>query len=316
MASLNEQREAAASGLPQARTPASSRVFWAIAIYAASFAIFPVSDALAKRLATRYPAAEIGAIRNAVHLVVVCGAAFFWYGARTLRTTQPGRQALRGALAAAATLCMFAALRTVSLANVVTLLFVSPLLVVALSGPMLGEKIRYSQWLAVGAGLVGVTLVARPTVGGFGAGVPLALAAAAFSALNQVMSRKLARTDKPLVGLFYVSLAGTVLLGGVSSFEWRAPRSEDFLLMIAMGLIAAVGYFGVFKAIELASPHRLAPFYYLQIVTAVALGYWFFDEIPDEWTLLGMAVIIGAGLVCLALERSHGRMGPPPHTAE
>ena len=281
-----------------------------------SFAIFPVSDALAKRLATRYPVAEIGAIRNAVHLVVVCGAAFFWYGTRSLRTSRPGRQALRGAVAAAATLCMFAALRTVSLANVVTLLFASPLFVVALSGPMLGEKIRYGQWLAVCAGLAGVALVARPTLDGVGWGVPLAIAAAACSALNQVMSRELSQTDRPLVGLFYVSLAGTVLLGGVSIFEWRAPRSEDFVLMIAMGLIAAVGYFGVFKAIELASPHRLAPFYYLQIVPAVALGWWVFDEIPDGWTMLGMAVIIGAGLVCLALERSRGRMNQPPPTSE
>ena len=289
---------------------------WAIALYTVSFAIFPVSDTLAKRLATRYPVAEIGAMRNAVHLVVVCGAAFFWYGARTLRTSRPWTQALRGAVAAAATLCMFAALRTVSLANVVTLLFASPLFVVALSGPMLGEKIRPGQWLAVCTGLAGVALVARPTLDGFGWGVPLAIAAAACSALNQVMSRKLAKHDKPLVGLFYVSLAGTVLLGGVSIFEWRAPQTEDLGLMIAMGLIAAVGYFGVFKAIELASPHRLAPFYYLQIITAVTLGYWVFGDIPDGWVVLGMTVIIGAGLICLALERSRGERGPVPPTSE
>jgi len=113
-----------------------------------------------------------------------------------------------------------------------------------------------------------------------------------------------------------VSLAGTVLLGGVSIFEWRAPQTEDLALMIAMGLIAAVGYFGVFKAIELASPHRLAPFYYLQIITAVTLGYWVFGDIPDGWVVLGMAVIIGAGLICLALERSRGERGPVPPTSE
>ena len=86
--------------------------------------------------------------------------------------------------------------------------------------------------------------------------------------------------------------------------------------MVAMGLIAALAYFGVFKAIELASPHRLAPFYYLQIVTAVVLGYWVFDEMPDAWAMLGMAVIIGAGLVCLALERSRGGMRQAPPTSE
>ena len=301
---LNEQDETGRPSPVRRRSRASSKVLWAIALYAASFAIFPVSDALAKRLATRYPVAEIGAIRNAVHLIVVCGAALFWYGVRTLRTTRPAWQALRGAVAAGATLCLFGALRTVPLANVVTLLFVSPLFVVALSGPMLGERIRNAQWLAVCCGLAGVVLVARPTLDGLGWGVPLAIAAAACSALNQVISRKLAQTDRPLVGLFYVSLAGTVLLGGASIFEWRAPQSEDFGLMIAMGVVAAVGYFGVFRAIELASPHRLAPFYYLQIITAVTLGYWLFGEVPDVWATLGMAVIIGAGLVCLAFERS------------
>jgi drug/metabolite transporter (DMT)-like permease len=203
---------------------------------------------------------------------------------------------------------MFAALRTVSLANVVTLLFVSPLFVVALSGRVLGERIRPGQWLAVCTGLAGVMLVARPTVDGVGWGVPLAIGAAACSALNQVISRKLSQTDKPLVGLFYVSLVGTAILGAVSVVEWRLPEREDLALMIAMGLIAAAGYFGVFKAIELASPHRLAPFYYLQIVTAVTLGYLVFDEIPDVWAILGMAVIIGAGLSCLALERSRARL--------
>ena len=313
---MNERREAAATPLARTRSPASSRVLWAIAIYTVSFAIFPVSDALAKRLATRYPVAEIAAMRNAVHLVVVCAAAFFWYGARTLKTTRPVWHALRGAVAAAATLCMFAALRTVPLANVVTLLFITPLFLVALSGPVLGEKIRYGQWIAVCAGLVGVVFVARPTLDGFGWGVPLAIAAAGFSAVNQIMSRKLARHDKPLVGLFYISLTGTVLLGAVSFLEWRAPRSEDLLLMIAMGLVAAVGYFGVFKAIEIAPPHRLAPFYYLQIVTAVTLGYWVFGEIPDAWAALGMAVIVGAGLVCFALERSRGRRSQAPPTSE
>lgn len=303
--------------IAQARTPvgaldaprrplAKHRVVWAIALYSASFMIFTVSDALAKHLATRYPIAEIGAIRNAVHLLIVCCAAFLWYGARTLQTSRLGWHVLRGVVAAGATLCMFAALRTVALANVITLLFVAPLFVVGLAGPMLGERIRLGQWLAVVVGLVGVAFVARPTLDGSGWGVVLGIGAAACSATGQLVSRKLSHTDKPLVGLFYLSLVGTVVLGAVSIFEWRTPRGEDFALMIAMGVIAAGCHFGVFKAIELASPHRLAPFYYLQIVSAVGLGFWLFGEIPDAWAMLGMAGIIGAGLVCLALERSHG----------
>ena len=145
--------------------------------YAAAFMIFPVSDALAKQLALRYPIAEIGAIRNGVHFLTVCGVACFWRRAGTLRTLRPGLHLLRGAIMAGTTLCLFAALRTVSLANVTTLLFVAPLFVVALSGPLLGERIRPGQWLAVGAGFVGVALVFRPALDAFDWGMPLALAA-------------------------------------------------------------------------------------------------------------------------------------------
>jgi drug/metabolite transporter (DMT)-like permease len=184
-----------------------------------------------------------------------------------------------------------------------TLLFVSPLFVVALSGPLLGERIRYGQWLAVGAGFAGVALVFRPEVHEFDWGMPLALIAAVCSALSQLVSRKLSHTDRPLVGLFYVTLVGTAVLGTLAVFDWRRPLLEDLALMVVMGLIAAAGHFAVFKAIELASPARLAPFYYLQIITAVALGYWAFGDIPDAPTLLGLTVIVAAGLVCLGMER-------------
>jgi drug/metabolite transporter (DMT)-like permease len=76
--------------------------------------------------------------------------------------------------------------------------------------------------------------------------------------------------------------------------------------MIVMGVIASVAYFGIFKSIEAASPARLAPFFYLQIVTATALGYWVFGDIPDGWVIGGMAVIVAAGLVCLRIERRPG----------
>jgi drug/metabolite transporter (DMT)-like permease len=289
------------------RADRPDRILWAIAIYVAAFMIFPLNDALAKRLAVRYPIAEIGAIRNGVHFLIVCGVACFWQRAGTLRTARPGLHLLRGAIMAGTTLCLFGALRTVSLANVTTLLFVAPLLVVALSGPVLGERIRLVQWLAVGAGFVGVALVFRPAIEEFDWGMPLALGAAVCGALHQLVSRELSRTDRPLVGLFYVTLVGTGVLGTLALLDWRTPSIEDCAVMAAMGLIAAAGYFAVFKAIELASPARLAPFYYLQIITAVALGYGMFGDIPDAWTVLGLAVIVGAGLICLGLERARRR---------
>jgi drug/metabolite transporter (DMT)-like permease len=269
--------------------------------------LLPVSDALAKRLVVRYPIAEIGAIRNGMIFVIVCAVALFWSGAGSLRTARMGLHLLRGAIMVGTTLCLFGALRTVSLANATTLLFVAPLFVVALSGPLLGERIRFGQWLAVGAGFVGVAFVFRPAVEEFDWGMPLALIAAVCGGLYQIVSRKLSHTDRPLVGVFYVTLVGTAVLGSLAAFDWRAPAIEDWGLLAVMGLIASAAYFAIFKAIELASPARLAPFYYLQIITAVALGYAMFGDLPDGWTMLGLAVIVGAGLMCFGMERARGQ---------
>jgi len=300
------------TSLSRARAITSDRVFWAIAAYALSFMIFPVSDALAKRLAVRYPIAEIGAIRYGVHFLIVCGTALFWQGKTALRTTRRASHLLRGALMASTTLCIFAALRTTALANVAIILFVTPLVVVALSGTILRETVRAEQWVAVGIGFAGVLLVMQPTSEGIGWGMVLAVTAAICSALYQLVSRRLATTERPLVGLFYVTLVGTTVLGTLAMPEWQNPLAADWALMVLMGVIAAAGYFGIFKSIELASPAQLAPFFYLQIITAVALGYEMFGDVPDAWALVGMVIIVAAGLVCVALQQARRRASMPP----
>ena len=174
---------------------------------------------------------------------------------------------------------------------------------VALSGPLLGEKIRAGQWVAVGTGLLGVLFVLRPTPAGLGWGTLIAMGAAVCSALYQIVSRKLSHTERPVVGLFYVTLVGMIVLGALAIPVWQMPLPQDWIMLIVMGVIAATAYYGIFKAIELASPARLAPFYYLQIMTGVGMGYAMFDDTPDAWAILGMVVIVTSGLVCMGMER-------------
>ena len=297
--------------LPTSRST-QNKALIAILGYTAAFMIFPVSDALAKRLASRYPIAEIAAVRFGVHFLIVCGTVFFWHGKTVLRTSRSGLHLVRGALMVGSTLAIFAALRTAALADVTIILFSTPLMVVALSRPLLGERIAVGQWLAVGAGLAGVLLIVQPAALGGGSGLMFAIVAAACGALYQLVSRRLSHTERPLVGLFYVTFVGTTALGALALPQWRMPAGEDWSAMLAMGVIAAAAYFAIFKAIEIVSPARLAPYFYAQILTASALGYYMFGDVPDAWAVLGMLLISGAGLVCVGLERRRERVNALP----
>jgi drug/metabolite transporter (DMT)-like permease len=278
---------------------ASRRVGWAIAMYASSFMLLTVSDALAKRLAVRYPVTEIAAVRFGLHFCFVCATVAACRGVGALHTKRLPLHVLRGALMACSTLCVFGALRSTPLATVTIILFVTPLFVVALQSPVLGEVVPRMQWIAVLVGLGGAVVVLRPAMGEPSPGMLLATVAALCGASYQLASRRLARTERPLVGLFYVTLVGTISVGALAIPEWRVPGTDDWPYMIAMGLIAAAAYFGIFKSIEFASPARLAPFFYLQIITAIALSYAVFDEVPDAGALLGMCAIVASGLVCM-----------------
>ncbi len=112
------------------------------------------------------------------------------------------------------------------------------------------------------------------------------------------------------MGLFYVTLVGTFMVGALAIPVWRAPQLDDSALMIRNGAYRHDRIlWHLAKAIEIASPARLAPFFYLQIITALVLSYGMFNEIPDAWALVGMTVIVAAGLVCMT-ER-HQRVATP-----
>ena len=282
------------------------RIGRAIALYAVSFMIFPVSDALAKRLALRYPIAEIGAIRNGVHLVTVCGVACFWRRA--------GRFERAAGLAPAAR-ADDGGYDAVPLRGIAYGLpcergdaFVRRAVVRrGTFRPAAGRGIRFGQWLAVGAGFVGVALVFRPASRRVRMGHALGdrrcgLQRAESSRIAQAVANRRA-SGRPFL---CDARSAPQRWERVSIFEWRSAPAEDFAVTIVMGLIATAGYFGVFRAIELASPARLAPFYYLQIITAVAPGTAIRRD-TRRWARLGMTVIVGAGLICLGLERVRRR---------
>ncbi len=268
----------------------------------AAMACFILGDAAAKRLTAEHEVAQIIWVRYLFHLLamVILLAPF---GRLTVRTARLKLQIGRSLFLLVATYCFVTGLSFLPMAEATTLLFLSPLLITALSVPLLGEHVGIRRWTAVSVGFVGVLIVTRP---GFGAMHPAAgvvLVAALASAFYQITTRKLASTDNAYTTLFYTAITGVVVFGLVAPFTWRPPTPTGWALMAWSGVTSGLGHFLFIRAHHLAQVAVLAPFLYTQLVFAGIVGFLVFGDLPDAWTVAGALVIILSGLYVFYRER-------------
>jgi drug/metabolite transporter (DMT)-like permease len=227
-----------------------------------------------------------------------------WTRPGLIRTTRPVLQIGRSMLLLGSTLCNFAALRYLQLDEAIALVFSTPFFVAALSGPMLGERVRWRRWTAIAVGFVGVVVIARPGAGTFQPAALLSLAAAVFYALYSIITRILARTDDNDTTLFYSNLVGAVALLPVVPFVWTTPTDPLVIaLMVASGAMGSAGHYLLIAAHRLAPAAVLSPFIYTEIVLVIALGFLVFGDVPNRWTLTGGAIVVGSGLYIIHRER-------------
>jgi drug/metabolite transporter (DMT)-like permease len=194
------------------------------------------------------------------------------------------------------TVLFIAAITFLPLADAIALLFVGPLMVTALSAPLLGERVSMPRWLGVLIGFVGAMVIIRPGFGVFHWATTLVLLSAACFALYQIATRELSNHEDPLTTLFYTPVAGLVAMSGLTPFYWTTPTFRDALLMALMGTIGAFAHFMLIKAYETAEASSLAPFSYVLIVSATILGYAVFGDLPDAWTVMGTLIVVAGGL--------------------
>src|SRR5882672_9851497 len=227
-----------------------------------------------------------------------------WSRPGLVRTTRPGLQIGRSVLLLGSTLCNFAALRYLQLDEAVALAFSTPFFVAALSGPLLGEWVRWRRWTAIAVGFVGVLVVTRPGAGSFHPAALLSLSAAVFYALYSIITRILARTDSNGTTLFYSNIVGALVLLPVVPFVWTTPSEPVVIaLMVASGAMGSAGHYFLIAAHRLAPAAVLSPFIYTEIVQVIILGYLVFGDVPNRWTLLGCAIVVASGLYLLHRER-------------
>jgi len=210
---------------------------------------------------------------------------------------------VRGGFTLAATILFFAAIAKMPIADALALLFVSPMIVTALSPIVLGEQVGIRRWSAVACGFIGALIILRP---GFGVAQPssfLAVGAGCSFAIYTLLTRKLSRSAPPLVTLAYTAVLGAVLMSIAVIPVWIAPSPMDLLMMASIGAIAAGGHFLLIKAFDYAPASLLAPYSYSEIVMATAVGWIFFSDFPDGWTWTGIAVIVASGIYISWRER-------------
>jgi drug/metabolite transporter (DMT)-like permease len=231
---------------------------------------------------------------------------------RVMHTARPWLQLGRSALLVVSTTLNFIALRYLQLDQTMTIMFSTPFLVALLGGPMLGEWIGWRRWIAILVGFSGVLLVARPGAGGIHPAALLILASALCYALYSISTRVLSRSDSDATTNFYSNLVGAAVITVAVPFVWTPQGDPKVIaLMSSMGLLSGTGHYLLIRAHRLAPASILAPFIYTEIVWMIALGFLVFGDLPNTWTLAGVAVVILSGLYLLYRERVIGPRRTP-----
>ena len=270
---------------------------------------FALSDATAKHLMVVYTAPLLLWARYAIQFSFLMTVVVPRRGRNVLATSRPWMLLLWGSLQLCGTLLGLCAFRILPLAETTALIFVTPMLVSLLAGPVLGEKIRLRNWLATILGFIGVLLIARPGGDVDGAGVIFALSAALCSSLYQVLTRKLSVSEPPMRQFFYLVLVGLILMSFFLPTFWtdKMPSLTQGLLILVFGFCGGVGHLLLIRAYHESPASRLAPLLYIQMIWAMLLGWLIFDHFPDHLSILGMLVIGGAGTF-LVLENRKSRL--------
>lgn len=269
------------------------------------FATLSIGDAVIKSMAGEWPVVAVAALRFTIGAAALAGLLLWNEGAAGLRPANPWLQIARGGCLAVSSLAFFSAIYVMPLAETMAITFLSPVLTAILSGPLLGERVRRSAWIASGIALTGVTMILRPNLAELGWVAFLPLIAAVFFSLMIIANRASAGKGSALAMQAYMALIAAPILvlaafgaqvSGIGGIRIDFPEWDIIARCAFVALTATTAHWLVYLGTTRAGASQVAPASYVQILVAALLGWWFFGDVPDGLTVLGAVVIIGAGL--------------------
>lgn len=272
-----------------------------------SVGLFSLMDAALKTLSAHYPPFQVAALRGLSSLPLVLAWALWTLGAMPLLRVRWPLHLLRGVLGIAMMASFVYALKRLPLSTAYSIFFVAPLLITALSVPILGEKVGPRRWTAIAVGLVGVLVVLRPTGAGVMSMAGLAvLAAATGYAVSAITVRVLARTDSTQAITFWLLALMALGAGALAFPNWVPLRTQDAWIIGGIGVAGALGQYTITEAFRLGEASLIAPLEYTALLWGVLLDLSLWGVLPDSITWLGAAIIIASGLYLIRRENMHG----------
>ncbi len=268
----------------------------AIILNLSAWAVLPFMDTIAKYLSSELSFFQITWARYFFTVFFTLPFMFFFFKKNLTWSENPKLQILRGFTLLAANICFFYSISIISMAKALTLAFVAPLITTALSPILLGEKVGARRWTAVLIGFVGSLVVIRPGFLEFNLATIAALGTGCFYGIYLVITRKLHSTDSPLLTLLITGVVGAVIVSFLVPFVWINPTPVQWSWLALMGIFACLGHILLIYSLKYADASKLAPFGYFEIVTNIILGYFFFADFPDNYTFLGLFIIILSGV--------------------
>ena len=261
-----------------------------------AWVMLPIMDGFAKYLSADLPVLQITWARYFFTVAFTFPIMFLFFRKNLVWTDKPKLQITRGIILLTANICFFYAISIISLAKALTLAFVAPLIVTAFSPIFLGERVGFRRWSAVIIGFIGSLVVIRPGFVEINLASIAALGTGVMYGFYLIITRKLSTSDNPLLTLLFTGIVGAIIISFVMPFVWVRPNFNQWSIMAAIGIFACLGHFFLILSLKYADASKLAPFSYFEIITNIIIGYYFFSDFPDNWTFLGLFIIVLSGI--------------------
>jgi drug/metabolite transporter (DMT)-like permease len=273
--------------------------------------VFAMQDGISRYLAAEYNVLMVVMIRYWFFAAFVIAVAARARGglARAARTEQLWLQTGRGALLALEICVMVLAFTLLGLVESHAVFAVYPLLIAALSGPVLGERVGWRRWVAIGVGFVGVLIILQPGVRVFDPNALVALVSAFMFALYGLLTRYASRRDTTETSFFWTGTVGAVVMTAVGVWFWEPMTPPDWAWMALLCVTGASGHWLLIKTYSVAEASQVQPFAYFQLVFASALGMIVFGETLETNVAIGAALVVAAGLFTLWRARQRETQG-------
>lgn len=271
----------------------------------ATTVIFATQDALSRHLASTYNLWMVVMLRYWFFAAFVIALAARAQGGlkAAIRSSRPKTQLFRALLLALEICVMVLGFVVLGLIETHAVFATYPLIVAALSGPILGEKVGWRRWSAIGVGFVGVLIILQPGLGVFSPAALIPLLAATMFALYGLLTRYVGRYDSASVSFFWTGTIGAVVMTAIGIWHWQNMAPLDWFMMFCLCCCAALSHWLLIRAYEVAEASAIQPFAYLQLVFASGLGVLLFDESLRSNVILGAAIVSAAGLFTLWRQR-------------